>query len=300
MPFRNRRRDLIGGCSDPILRYVPRMLLTFQTLLDAAGILRTDVRLLRHAKRQGAAGLSPFQAWRDRREVFERYQSTQPVSDRRFFGVPYWAAFVATPDRGTLFVGLYRAAMTKESLPTFDCPLSFRPVAEGLTDFYQTEPVESFALYAGKMTIEWGAGTRSWAQHASRNIKPIIELRREESEAPYPGHSTFLTQLSEVEAFPSGWRAVLTAARGIYLLTCPRTKEQYVGAAFAEGGFLARWTQHAIMSGDAIAFRSRDPEDYRVSILEVAGSLATDHDIGQMEERWKEKLQSREMGLNRN
>src|SRR3546814_10511727 len=29
---------------------------------------------------------------------------------------------------------------------------------------------------------------------------------------------------------PSNWLAALRAARGIYLLTCPRTKEQYVGS----------------------------------------------------------------------
>ncbi len=49
-----------------------------------------------------------------------------------------------------------------------------------------------------------------------------------------------------------------------------------------------------------IALKSRDPSDYRVSILEVAGSSATHADIQKMEVLWKEKLQSREMGLNRN
>ena len=63
---------------------------------------------------------------------------------------------------------------------------------------------------------------------------------------------------------------------------------------------MSRWLIHASMSGNAIPFRSREPEDYRVSILEVAGSLATDDDIIRMEQRWKEKLQSRKMGLNRN
>ncbi|WP_280514504.1 hypothetical protein [Chthonobacter albigriseus] len=40
--------------------------------------------------------------------------------------------------------------------------------------------------------------------------------------------------------------------------------------------------------------------DYQVSILEAAGSVATVDDILAMEVRWKLKLQSREMGLNRN
>jgi hypothetical protein len=73
-----------------------------------------------------------------------------------------------------------------------------------------------------------------------------------------------------------------------------------VGAALSDGGFLSRWEIHGHAQGDAVGFRTRDSEDYRVSILEVAGSLATDADILALEQRWKEKLQSREMGLNRN
>jgi hypothetical protein len=47
-------------------------------------------------------------------------------------------------------------------------------------------------------------------------------------------------------------------------------------------------------------FRARQPEDYRVSILEVAGSLTTDIEIAAMDVRWKHWLQSKEMGLNQN
>jgi hypothetical protein len=49
-----------------------------------------------------------------------------------------------------------------------------------------------------------------------------------------------------------------------------------------------------------VALKSRDPSDYQVSILEVAGTAANLEDILKMEGRWKEKLQSREMGLTRN
>jgi hypothetical protein len=276
------------------------MPLNFNLLLQSEGIDPTDVRLLRHAKRQADPGMSPYQAWREDRPMFERYQSTQPTKDRRYFDAPFWASFVATPYRGTLFVGVYAVELADERVPEFVCPLTARVVPADSIDRYATSPIDSLTGYAGKLLIEWGAGTRSWGQYADRRDKVILELRRDEAEPPYPGHPAFLCQLSQVEALPAGWRAVLTNARGIYLLTCPRTREQYVGAAFARGGFLARWTQHALMSGDAIAFRSRNPEDYRVSILEVAGSLTTDDDIVRMEVRWKEKLQSREMGLNRN
>ena len=275
-------------------------MLTFQTLLSEAGLSLRDVRLLRHAKRQGAPGLSPYRAGREQRAAFEKYQSTQPAKDRRYFDAPYWASFVATPAKETLFVGLYATELSDREIPSFICSLTGTEIRAGWDDRYSTNLVPEFLAYEGKLLIDWGAGTRSWAQYADRKSKPILELRRTESEPPYPGHGAFLSQLSQVESLPSSWRAILSSIRGIYLLTCPRTKEQYVGAAFAIGGFLARWTQHAATMGDAQAFRARDPEDYRVSILEVAGSLATDDDIVAMEQRWKEKLQSLEMGLNRN
>jgi hypothetical protein len=142
---------------------------------------------------------------------------------------------------------------------------------------------------------------RSWVQRADRRDKPILEVRRELKEPDFPGYAAFIAQLSDLESLPSAWATTLAASRGIYLLTCPRTNEQYVGAAHGVEGFLGRW-QGYVRSGHGgnVALKSRDPSDYRVSILEVAGSAAGAEDILAMEARWKAKLQSREMGLNRN
>jgi hypothetical protein len=52
--------------------------------------------------------------------------------------------------------------------------------------------------------------------------------------------------------------------------------------------------------GGNVALKSREPSDYQVSILEVAGSSLQIEDIVAMETRWKRKLQSGEMGLTRN
>jgi len=79
------------------------------------------------------------------------------------------------------------------------------------------------------------------------------------------------------------------------------TKEQYVGSATGENGFWQRWEEYVQTGhGGDVALRRRDPSDYHVSILEVAGTASTVDDIVNMEQRWKLKLQSREMGLNRN
>ena len=96
-------------------------------------------------------------------------------------------------------------------------------------------------------------------------------------------------------------RAIIIAVRYIYLLTCPRTREQYVGMASGAGGFLARWREYwSTGHGGNVGLKSRDPSDYQVSILETVGNSATEADLLALEVRWKNKLQSREMGLNRN
>ena len=74
----------------------------------------------------------------------------------------------------------------------------------------------------------------------------------------------------------------------------------YPALAF-EQGFWGRW-QDYIQTGHGgnIALKSRGPNDYQDSILEVAGTASTTEEIIRMETHWKSKLQSQEMGLNRN
>lgn len=80
------------------------MVLIFGHLLDLAGLNRGEVRLLRH--QDNHAGFhSPYVLWRDHRDRFEAYQSTQSIGDEAHLGAPYWASFVGVPGRETLFVG---------------------------------------------------------------------------------------------------------------------------------------------------------------------------------------------------
>jgi hypothetical protein len=104
-----------------------------------------------------------------------------------------------------------------------------------------------------------------------------------------------------VDRLPKHWTATLQSSRGVYLLTCPRTKEQYVGSATGEKGFWGRWQEYlANGHGGNVVLRSREPSDYQVSILEVAGTALAENDIVKLEQRWKAKLQTRQMGLNGN
>jgi hypothetical protein len=62
-----------------------------------------------------------------------------------------------------------------------------------------------------------------------------------------------------------------------------------------------RWTNYrANGHGGNVALLEREASDLIVSILQVAGSADCDDVILVMEERWKSKLQSRQLGLSRN
>ncbi len=197
-----------------------------------------------------------------------------------------------TPQSETLFVGLYASCYGSELKE--DCPHPLGGIEKaGKVDCYEQSRDLRFIEFEGRLIIDWGAGFKQWTQWAENQNKPILELRRVFKEPDFPGFTRLITSLSKVAGLPLAWVEVLKNAEGVYLLTCPRTKEQYVGSAYGDDGFWARWMEYvANKHGGNLSLKSREPSDYQVSILEVAGSNATKSEIIQAEELWKVKLQS--------
>lgn len=278
------------------------MSISFNSILKEHGLNPKDVRLIRHKDTKSSPGRSPYELWRDDPEAFMVYQSSQRISNRKKFSAPYWAVFVADAFNDTMFVGLYAASyrgLLEKDRPK---PHVIGEVDKaGSCDIYNLELDDRFRDLIGRLIIDWGLGERAWVQYANRQNKEVLELRAKQSEPPFPGFLNFIEPLSRLGKLPRGWIETLRSAHGVYILTCPRTKEQYVGSADGEDGFWGRWKQYFITGhGGNIGLKSRDPSDYQVAILEVAGSAADHKDILAMEGRWQRKLQSREMGLNRN
>jgi hypothetical protein len=170
----------------------------------------------------------------------------------------------------------------------------------GTCDVYRLTPDERLNDLTGRLVIEWGNAQRTWIQRADNQDKLVLELREAFREEVFPGFTRFVYPLSKIERLPVTWVSALSASRGIYLLTCPKTSEQYVGSASGAEGLYGRWLSYVRDGhGGNVGLKSRDPSDYQVSILEVVGSSATKEEILKLEELWKGKLQSREMGLNR-
>jgi len=278
------------------------MAILFSSILRDADLPLKDVRLLRHQTSAAARGRKPYELWRDNRPAFEVYQAHQAPKERASLArAQYWASFVGTADGGTLFVGLYRASY--RGLLDAPCPMPHKDgvMLAGEWDVYDLILAEQLSDLIGRLLIDWGQGTRTWIQRADGKDKPVMELRATFSEPEFPGFLSFRSNLSDLDALPATWRPALAAAKGIYLLCCPRTHQQYVGKADGNGGFWQRWQDYrANGHGGNVGLRSREQTDYQVSILEVAGTSSSAEDILRMEENWKRKLRSRDIGLNRN
>jgi hypothetical protein len=277
------------------------MPIMFNSILSTAGFSLTEVRLMRHKDNQALKGRTPYELWRDDRPQFEVYQSTHSMEKRAKLNTPYWAVFLGTPQDETLFIGMYRVLSRRLLDRELPNPSTNETKLPGSCDLYELILDQKLCDLAGRLVIDWGAGDRAWIQRADRQDKPVLELRAQFKEPEFPGYLNFREPLSRLDLFPPGWKDALQSSKGIYLLTCPRTHEQYIGSATGENGFWGRWQEYAQTGhGGDVALKSREPSDYQATILEVAGSAATVNEILQMEILWKLKLQSREMGLNRN
>ena len=275
----------------------------FNMLLNEVGIDPADVRLLRHqADLPGRRSL--FDWWHHDRASFEAYQSLQLSAKRASFARPFWAAFLGTWDGRTMFARLYEVGSPVLIDEEVEEPITGDRFPPGIIDRYETRPATFLEAYSGRLYIDWGGGAsgkRAWSQRADLQDKAITELHLGAAERPFPGLMEISLPLSSIAEAPAGWIQRLAEGRGVYLLTCPRNGELYVGSATAAGGFWSRWSEYAANGhGGNVALKGRDPTDWIVSILQVAGSAHTSDEILAMEQLWKRKLNSRELGLNRN
>lgn len=273
-------------------------MLTFNDLLSLEGIDAATVRLVRHQDgRLGAGRL--YEAWLNDRDAFEAYQSVQR-SDRFPEGA-LLASFVVTEAGKTVFVGMYGVDSVDTCPQGSIDPLLKHDVAGQFS--YDLHLLEHLADYQDRVVIEWGAAKRSWVQLAVKQDKPVVEIARQH-EPRFPGFRSFTRKVDELAGIPGSWQQVLLTVKGIYLLVDLDSGQQYVGSAKGADSFLGRWMDY-VDGGDGgdVALRAAAKEGsrrYQVSVLEVVDDNTPDETIEQIESRWKNKLLTREFGLNRN
>lgn len=278
----------------------------FHEFLDRCGYDPRRTRLLRHDARGSLA-------WSRGKDAFLCFASFQTQANSPYNGEPSHAChFVAGPTlRGTataLFVGTTevkngRLWDRKEQPLVQDKEIIAQERAgKKPINIFDLSWCEACSTYVERILIDWGSGTRSWSQWADRRQKPILELRIDPHEIPFPGFGRFSERISSLSGLPQSWHATLESVRGVYLLVTEQG-QQYVGSAYGADGFFGRWRQYAANGhgGNRELMKlDQNQRDYQVSILEVASPEMSAADIITIESAWKEKLGARAHGLNAN
>jgi hypothetical protein len=280
----------------------------FNQLLKNVGIDPRDVYVVRHKDTRAAprearyGGTSPYSLWATQLSQFELYQKIQ--SKECFRGRNWIASFVVTPDGRTLFAGLYRNhGLTRFPERVQKCPSTGKAVGSERDYFYDLDPSDLLKDGAGKITVDWGKGFRSFIQKAdSRKSgdKTILEMASSVHELPFPGYRTFQYDLNKIRLIPLSWQQQLRRCQGIYLLTCKDHGKQYVGKADGLDGFWGRFCKYADNGhGGNRGMKIHKTSGYIVSILEALATSVPE-ELNQLETTWKNKLGTRRWGLNKN
>lgn len=273
-------------------------MLTFNSLLTATGIDLASTKFVRHQDNRAGKGRSPYDLWRAADGRFDLFQRIQ--SRRAFDGAKWITSFVATPLGETLFAGIYEVGSVSAVASGTLYPLDDTLVSES-EHLYELRLSPLLADYRGRVVIEWGPGYRTWAQRADRKEKPIVEIRRTVIDPPFPGFGAFMWRIRDLATVPVAWRQALTAVAGVYLLVCRSTGQRYVGSAYGTGGFWGRWEQYlATGHGGNVGMKTHGSDDFQVTILELASLSTTVDEVIALENRWKDKLLTRQFGLNLN
>jgi GIY-YIG catalytic domain len=268
--------------------------ITFNDILRIEGIDPRQVRLVRHLDNR-VRNPSLYEVWRSAPKLLEEYQAVQ---SRDVFKVgEILASFVVTPRprRETLFIGLYLMRAVRPAPKGSRDPILGVDVSGKY--LYTIEAIGELSEYVGRLTIHWGVGSRAWHQRASRQDKVVAAIQ-DEIDPPFPGFDRFAWDLASIDDMPPGWKEHFRHVKGVYLLVDTETGARYVGSATGDESLWGRFRSYFETGhGGNVELRRLGKRPYRVSVLQIGGF---DDEILAREREWKQKLMTREFGLNAN
>lgn len=167
---------------------------------------------------------------------------------------------------------------------------------------FDLELSDELADLRGRLVLSWPGPERSWWRWADRNCIPVASILEEHGLVPQmPRWDELVLTWTELSVLPTSWRAALAEWRGIYFIFDVRREKGYVGSAYGLSNLLGRWLTYAATGhGGNSQLRKSAPEDLRFSILERTSPDMPADEVIRLEGRWKERLHTRNSGLNDN
>ena len=148
----------------------------------------------------------------------------------------------------------------------------------------------------------WPGGERAWCRWAKNNEFPIDAILEESALVPDMARPDELVlSWNELNILPKTSILKLSEWRGIYFIFNVSNGQGYVGAAYGKQNLYGRWKNYAASGhGGNKRLRKCKPENLRFSILQLVAPDMLPEDVIRLESTWKERLHTREFGLNEN
>lgn len=289
-------------------------MLDLRHLLELAGLTPSQVLVVRHVPIEKS--LKRVLPWLvvERPDLFLAYQRIQwRTLEKAMTRGSYVASFVGQEPVTATFAGIYRIGewetLDYEGYRQF--PGNRELEALGMTGrspdmpdclAFELEKLEHYADWIGRLVITWPKPYQQWWRWAARGDFSVAAITSESRFIrEMPDWRELILSWVELEALPSGWASVLAQWRGIYFIYDTRRQAGYVGCAYGQDNILGRWREYArTRHGGNRELRNSDPADLRFSILQRTSPDLEAREIIALETSWKERLHTREFGLNRN
>jgi len=279
-------------------------MITLHQILSYYELNPIEVKLVRH----GNAELPILETYQNDIDKFEAYQSFQAPG--KFVDASHIAVFAPTAGTTALFLGLWDIKDKKISvdftedihsiIDKYHFPESWRTGIE----WYSLKKNPVMDELSERLVVDWGKSTVSWVQTKD---KEILEIKGKNSIGDFVSYDEAQLSFYDLKKLMSehssnlSWVSALSAVNGIYLIRDKSTGKQYVGSAYGEKGIFGRWSVYAQNGhGGNKKLKDLNPNNFEFSILEIAPPTSSIDEVIHRENRWEDKLGTREFGLNDN
>ena len=279
--------------------------LLLRDVMNRVGIDPKKVKLIRHSRLDKKCKMCIDN------NMIKEYTSIQKTGFSK--GYDYWMVFISREGTTAILEGFYKVHGSQPISPDlmpdgFPTPYSF---SEENVSYFDLEKLDCLKDFENCLIIDWGKATINWHQRAV-NDKEILAIQPEKK-IPFSKYEDIILsyhKLKEIIDEPflySDWHAALKSVYGVYLIVDKKTGKQYVGSAYGDEGILQRWTEYVktghggnkklkeLLKEDSERFKS-----FQFSILQVLPPNLSNEEVIAVESKFKDKLLTREFGLNDN
>ncbi len=266
-------------------------MITIQELLYNRGLDKSaKIKLVRHKDRR----LDLYNLYRSQRQEFLSYQNKQAKDI--FNGVDYIASFIGEEGILSRFIGIYKLVDRQK-------------LADDHFE-YQMEEVSGFEDLKERVIIKW-ENAISWHQWI-KNEMEVIQIHPGLHYKQFTDYFDFILDFRELKEIISNqytdWKKVLSATKGIYLISDTKTGKLYVGSAYGEEGIWGRWSRYVSTNGhgdnktlkELIETDLNHALNFQFSILMLLPRTITADEAIKKEKLFKNKLGTNSFGLNNN